>query len=130
MRYLVLFVASLSCIVISGCGKSCDYALLSQTKSPDQKLKAVVFQRGCDTAIDSSTQISILSNQASPQGRGNIFIVGDDRGKAPPDKKPLTEIKVRWESNSSLTVSYPKNAQVILKKTGVAGVAIKYDVVP
>ncbi len=39
-------------------------------------------------------------------------------------------MKVNWESSSSLVVSYPKNAQVILKKSSVAGVVINYEVKP
>jgi len=123
-------MAFLSCIVISGCGESCDYAVVYETKSTDQKLKAVVFQRGCGAAIDSSTHVSILSNEASPGGRGNLFIAGDESRAAPPNKKAPTEIKVSWESNFSLTIFYPKNVEVLLKRPMAAGVAVRYEVVP
>ena len=46
------------------------------------------------------------------------------------DNKLTMEIKVSWESNTSLSVSYPKNAQVFLKKPSVAGVAVSYVAVP
>jgi hypothetical protein len=104
---------------------------VSEVKSPDGKLKAVVFQRGCGTPIDSSEQISILSSStSSPSGRGNVFIVGDENHAVPMDNKLRMEIKVTWESNTSLSVSYPKNAQVFLKKPSVAGIAVRYEVVP
>jgi hypothetical protein len=100
-------------------------------KSPDDKLKAVVFQRGCGSPIDSSEQVSILSGSvSSPSGRGNLFIAGDENHAAPMEGKPTIEIKVRWESNTSLSVSYPRNAHVLLKKPSVAGVAVKYEVTP
>jgi hypothetical protein len=119
-------------MVVCGCGESCDYAVVSEAKSPDGNLKAVLFQRGCGSnPIDSSTQISILSSSASPpSGRGNVFITGDENHAVPKDGKPSIEIKMKWESNSSLLVSYSKNAQVSLKKVSVAGVAVKYDAIP
>jgi hypothetical protein len=119
-------------MVICGCWESCDYAILSETKSPDGNLKAVLFQRGCGSnPIDSSTQISILSSSASsPSGRGNVFVASDENHAMPASAKKTIEIKVNWESSSSLVISYPKNAQVILKKSSVAGVAINYEVTP
>jgi hypothetical protein len=104
---------------------------LSEAKSPDGKLKAVVFQRGCGAPIDSSSQISLLSSsQSPPWGRGNLFVAGDENQAAPMNGKQTAEIKVSWESNTSLSVSYPKNAQVLLKKPSVAGVAVTYEAAP
>lgn len=104
---------------------------MSESKSPDGKLKAVVFQRGCGTPIDSSSQISVLSSSASsPSDRGNVFIAGDENHPMPKGSKQTAEIKVSWESNSSLLVSYPQKAEVFLKKANVAGVAVRYEAVP
>jgi hypothetical protein len=105
---------------------------VSEAKSPDGKLKAVVFRRGCGSnPIDSSEQISILSSgTSSPSGRGNVFIVGDENHAMPASARKTIEMKVNWESSSSLVISYPKNAQVILKKSSVAGVVINYEVKP
>ena len=131
MRRSPFLAAFLTCTFICGCWDSCDYATLSETKSPDGKLKAVVFQRGCGTPIDSSEQVSILSSSASsPSGRGNVFIAGDENHAVPMESKPTIEIKVMWESNTSLSVSYPKNAQVLLKEPSVVGVTVKYEVTP
>jgi hypothetical protein len=131
VRRLSLFATFVACIVACGCGDLCDYAVVSETKSPDGKLKAVVFDRGCGTPIDSSEQVSILSSSASsPSDRGNAFIVGDENHAVPTEAKLQIEIKVNWESNTSLSVSYPKNAQVSLKKPTVAGVSIRYVLTP
>jgi hypothetical protein len=132
MRRSALLAAFLACTFASGCWESCDYATLSETKSPDGKLKAVVFHRGCGSnPIDSSEQISILSSStSSPSGRGNVFIAGDENQTTPANLKHPTEIKVNWESNSSLVISYPKNIQVSLKKSSVAGIAVRYEAIP
>jgi hypothetical protein len=132
MRRLSFYAAFVACLVVYGCDESCDYAVLSEAKSPDGNLKAVLFQRGCGSnPIDSSEQISILSSSASsPLGRGNVFIAGDENHAVPMDNKLTMKIKVSWESNTSLSVSYPKNAQVFLKKPRVTGIAVRYEVVP
>jgi hypothetical protein len=128
----ILHAAFAACIVVCGCGDSCDYAVASEAKSPDGKLKAVVFHRGCGSnVIDSTEQISILSSSASaPSGRGNVFIAGDENHATPTDRIQINKIRVIWESNNSLSIAYPKNAQVILEKSSVAGVAINYEVTP
>jgi hypothetical protein len=132
IRRLSLYAALIAWIVVCGCSESCDYAVVSETKSPDGNLKVVLFHRGCGSnPIDSSEQISILSSSASsPSSRGNVFIAGDEKQATPTDLKHPIEIKVKWESNSLLLVSYSKNAQVLLKKPRVAGIAVNYEAVP
>jgi hypothetical protein len=132
MKCLCLYAAFVVCFAVCGCGHSCDYAVVSEAKSPDGKLKAVVFHRGCGSnPIDSSEQISILSSStSSPSGRGNVFIAGDENHTTPANLKHPTEIKANWESNSSLVISYPQNIQVSLKKPSAAGVAVRYEAVP
>jgi len=72
-----------------------------------------------------------LSSSASPpSGRGNVFIAGDENQTTPTNLKDLNDINVNWVSNSSLVVSYPKNALVFLKKSTLAGVSIRYDAAP
>jgi hypothetical protein len=100
VRRLSLFATFVACIVACGCGDLCDCAVVSETKSPDGKLKAVVFDRACGTPIDSSEQVSILSSSASsPSDRGNAFIVGDENHAVPTEAKLQIEIKVTWESS-------------------------------
>lgn len=132
MRSSAFFAALLACTFACGCWESCDYATLSEAKSPDGKLKAVVFQKGCGSnPIDSSAQISILSNsQSPPWGRENLFVTGDENQATPTNGKHAMEIRISWESNSSLLVSYPQKAEVFLKKANVAGVAVRYEAVP
>ena len=130
MRNFALVIAFVACIGISGCGESCGYAILSETKSPDGRLKAVAFQKDCGTDFDLTTEVSILSSQDRSLGRGNLFIARDGRRGVLADEKAPTDIKVTWNSNSSLTISYSKDSQVLLRKPGAAGVAVKYSLTP
>lgn len=127
---LCALIAAILFILPGACSKPCDYAVLSETKSPNQKLKAVVFETDCSPANGSSTQISILnSSTSSPGERGNLFSVCSSDGAAL-DKMRAAQVEVIWESDSSLLISYPKTAQVIQKKPSVAGIAVRYEAVP
>ena len=63
-------------------------------------------------------------------GAGNLFAADDNNHAVPLGNKGTMEINVRWQPNSSLSVSYPKNALVFLKNPSEAGVAVKYEAVP
>ncbi len=123
---------AVTCVILqTGCSDPCGNEVVSETKSPDAKLKVVVFERDCGATTNFSTQISVVrSNQSLPSGGGNLFIGDDNHHAVPLGSKGTMEIKLNWESNSSLSVSYPKDAQVFLKKPTVAGVAVKYKALP
>jgi hypothetical protein len=127
-----LICLSTVCLILpTACGDLCGNEVVSETKSPDAKLKVVVFERDCGATTNFSTQISIVrSNQSLPSGGGNLFIADDKHHAIPLGSKGTMEITVSWESNSSLIVSYPQKAEVFLKKVNVAGVAVRYEAVP
>jgi hypothetical protein len=129
-RNAIGFLLGLCLTACAACGDSCRNDVLSETKSPDNKLKVVVFERDCGTLTSFSTQVSIVSAQAAPEGRGNLFVADDNNRAVPVGPRGTIEIKLRWESSSSLLLSYPKKAQVFMKKPEVAGVAVRYEVVP
>jgi hypothetical protein len=130
MRRLFLYAAFAACIVVCGCGV-CGNEVVSETKSPDEKLKVVVYEMNCGPSAGSSTQISILSSgEFLPSGHGNLLGADDNNHAVPLGSKGTIDIKVNWDSNSSLSISYPKNAQVFLKKPHVAGVAVNYVPLP
>jgi hypothetical protein len=56
------FAAFAGIAVIFGSG--CANEVLSQTVSPDAKMKAVVFQRDCGATTGFSTQVSIIQNSS------------------------------------------------------------------
>jgi hypothetical protein len=127
----LICLATVCLILPTACGDLCGNEVVSETKSPDAKLRVVVFERDCGATTNFSTQISILrSNQSLTSAGGNLFSADDNKHSVPLGNKGTVEIKLNWESNSSLSVSYPKNAQVFLKKPSVAGVAVRYETVP
>lgn len=91
------------CLILSaGCGDLCGNEVVSETKSPDAKLKVVVFEIECGATTNFSTQISILpSNQSLPTSAGDLFTADDNNHAVPLGNKGTMEIKARWESNST-----------------------------
>jgi hypothetical protein len=129
MRRSAPLGALVACIVLYGCG--CENDIVSEIKSPDEKLKVVVFERDCGATTNFSTQISILrSAQSLPSGAGNLFIADDNNHAVPLGSKGTIKITLNWESSASLSISYPKNAHVFLKNLNEVGVAVKYEAVP
>lgn len=134
MKHLTLvcaFLATTSSALIAACGDPCGNDVVSETNSPDGKFKVVVFERDCGATTGFSTQVSILSSsQSSTSDKGNTFIADDNKHAVPLSDKGAMEIKVHWESDSSVSISYPQKAEVFLKKSSVVGVAIRYEAVP
>jgi hypothetical protein len=64
----------------------CGNTVIREVLSPDHRIKAVVFQRDCGATTGFSTQVSLLSAQATlPNYSGNIFLTDD-----------ASDISVRW----------------------------------
>ena len=65
--------------------------------SPDEKYKAVVFQRDCGATTEFNTQISIVgANNELDNDSGNIYVI-----EGPPEKIAPAVI---WQSNSKLVL--------------------------
>jgi len=88
--YLLIF--ALSQIFAGLCGNE----VISETYSPNKKLKAVVFRRDCGATTGYSTHVSILNawDKLSNDEAGNVF--GQE------DVIPTT---ITWQSNEALTVT-------------------------
>jgi hypothetical protein len=118
------------CLLGGGC--ECVDTVVREVRSPDEKLKVVVFERSCGPTTGFSTQISVLPNDQSlpSDSVGNVFAADDNNHAVPVPNKGTMEVKVTWESNSSISIAYPSKAQVFAKNTNQAGVTIKYQAVP
>lgn len=58
--------------------------IIDEVYSPDNKYKAVIFDRDAGATTGFNTQISIISSKSSlPNNPGNLFIADTDHGKGP-----------------------------------------------
>jgi hypothetical protein len=100
---------------LGGCGL-CGNELGYEEAAPDGKLKAVVFERDCGATTHASTQISILAkSEHLPNKSGNIFIARGD-----------LKIRMHWNSDSELLVTYPPGTDVSLKERQRGKVSVRY----
>ncbi len=103
-------------LLLSGCDVGCSKDEIISAVAPDERVKAVRFVRWCDPDGEHFTHISILGRWSALTGAGNAF-----RCDAQPD-----EVRMMWEGNDRLRVSYPRTAKVQLRASPVEGVTIDY----
>lgn len=86
----------------------CGNVILSQTDSPNQNLKAVVFRRDCGATTDYSIHVSILNSweKLSNDDAGNVF--------SQDTSEPATVI---WDSDNELTVYHHKTGRIFTKES-------------
>jgi hypothetical protein len=102
---------------------SCRNEVLSEVRSPNGKLKAVVFSRDCGATTAFSTQVSILpaSESAGTDG-GTVFVSDTDHGAAASGPGGGPAVKVDWSSSDTLVVSHQVAARIFRAEQGVAKV--------
>ena len=86
----------------------CGTHIMSETYSPDKKLKAVVFERDCGATTPFVMQVSILNTSDSlPNEPGNVFV--EDGGHKP---NVSLEVEAIWESENALLIHHDPEARV------------------
>ncbi|EJE53900.1 hypothetical protein PMI14_01201 [Acidovorax sp. CF316] len=109
----------------------CGNTVVAEAVSPDQRLKAVVFQRDCGAATGFSTQVSVIGAQdALPNASGSVFSADSNRGAVPASAAGGPVVQVRWVSGSALVITHHAGARVFTQKDSVSGVAVAYEQVP
>ena len=93
-------------------GDLCQNEIKRQIKSPDGKLKAVVFSRDCGATASPSTQVSLLkAEEQLPNEAGNIFVIDDDHSDA-----VSLDVSVRWDGDRKMEIRHDRNARVFTAK--------------
>jgi hypothetical protein len=88
--------------------------------SPDQKLKAVVFQRDCGATTGYSTQVSILdADKYLPNKKGNVFIQNGH--------PEWTAVNVTWNDSRSVTITHSDDYHVYKSESRCWFVKVAYE---
>jgi hypothetical protein len=99
----------------------CENSVIRETRSPDSRFKAVIFERDCGTAAGSSTQASLLPvAEQLPNRKGNLIMV---EGLAKP-----SDVQIIWKGTQNLSLSYRGNLKIQKAKSEVLGVQILYQI--
>ena len=105
----------------------CNNVVLAQYLSPNNKLKAVTFQRDCGATTSFSTQVSILSSTDTLGNEsGNIFIADTNHDAAPIGQGGGPEVQINWLSDSHLQIQKHNLARIFRAETKYEGIKIEY----
>jgi hypothetical protein len=114
--------------VISSLEELCGNAPISETPSPNGKMKVVVFQRDCGATTGFSTQVSILPiAQSLPKESGNVFTSDTDHGKAPSGPKGGPEVRIQWRGDKVVSVAHHKAARVFHERSKIRDITVTYS---
>ena len=115
-KLIQTLIVSMLTALLAGCSL-CGNQIGYEEKSPSGKLKAVAFERDCGATTGFTTQISILpNNQKLPNEPGNLFIADGD-----------LKIRIKWEAEDKLVITYPRDAKVGLKRETQSGISVRYE---
>ncbi len=116
---VVLFVGNLP--------DPCSNEVISEVTSPNQKMKAITFQRDCGATTDFSTHVAIIPFGSSIEKVGtSIFVATTNKGKAPAGRGGGPEVRTRWLSATKHHIEYHRFANVHNAETLSMGTKISY----
>lgn len=97
----------------------CDHEVLEEIPSPSRHLIAVIFETNCGATTDFTRAVAVRKT-SDPFNAKDGLVVG---GPGQPS------LNAKWEDDSTLVVSLPRDFETRVKKDTVNGVTIRYTVV-
>lgn len=122
---LVLVLGLTSC----GSMDPCSAAIIQEVPSPDQRWKAVVFNRSCGVLSSPQTGVSVLER---PDSLGNhypnVFNITAPAGLPPTDLRAvLDSVSVSWTSDSSMSIRFDGRATIFYQVVRLWGLVVNYE---
>lgn len=126
------FIAVCSC----GCADPCANTIISETGSPDGRLKAIVFRRDCGATTDFSAHVSVVDSdeRVLPAATllrstkaGNVFVADTDHGSAPSAAGGGPPVKIDWVGPKRLRIIHDERVRVFKAEKTIADVEIEYS---
>ncbi|HEY8118515.1 MAG TPA: hypothetical protein VIE91_04685 [Methylophilaceae bacterium] len=114
-------------LLIQSLPDMCGNQVLAEYPSPNNKLKAVTFERDCGATTGFSTQVSILSSASVLENEGgNIFVADTNHGAAPAGQGGGPEVQVNWLSETRLQIQHHKLVRIHRAETKSERVQVEY----
>ena len=112
-----LLGASTVATLLTGCSDpECSNETISESASPDGKLKLVLFSRDCGATVPSNTQAMILAHgEKLANEKGNIFILHQGTANA------------LWKDNGHILVTLDHGTRIFKQEPSFHGIAIEYQ---
>jgi len=120
----------------AACIDPCGNDVLTETRSPDGRLKVIVFQRDCGATTGFSTQVSVISSRepflTAPTSfrstqSGNVFVADTNRREAPSGPGGGPVVQVEWLDAKHLKITHDRRARVFRSATSINGVNVEHE---
>lgn len=121
-------LAALGYALLAALPDPCADQLVSESPSPDQRLRAVIFVRDCGASTGFVSHVAIL--EAGEQlGRSTdlVFSADTDHGRAPAGPGGGPEIRARWAGANQLVLTHSGDARVIRSKATRGALHIRVE---
>lgn len=107
--------------------RTCSDKIASETASPNEKLKAVVYVRDCGATTRASTKVVIVPrSQARPRYSDDIVFSGYE---VPWDAKEH-KVSLEWRSDRQLKIKYKPDVELTQLKNYVRKVHVDFELTP
>lgn len=134
MKLRALVIGALIVVVVGVAGYEfvafwdpCSNQIVRALGSPDNKFKAILFERDCGATTGFSSQISVLRAAERLHGAGNTFIA-DERQNGPIGSWGGPLVSFRWRNANHLEIEYYQTARIFKKENSTRNIAIQYAV--
>jgi hypothetical protein len=107
-------------VALLSCGDAglCENSSQVEIPSPDHKLGAWIFVRGCGATARNSVHVTVLpAGSLPPVEPGNTFV-----------REPVSEVRVEWPSDRELRITHQHGGNVSRQEREIAGIAVSYQV--
>lgn len=106
----------------------CGESVLTEIPSPNQAMKAVIYERDCGATTDFATHVSIIAKDATlKKSDRSIFAADTNHSSAPNGPGGGPEVQVRWLNDTRLEIKYSWLARVIQSEMRVKDIEIIYE---
>lgn len=123
---LSLLLTSSACFNVAQ--NSCVNNFKNETRSPDNALKAIIFERDCGATV--STEVSILPVDGNLNNEtGNVFIYKTDYLEKETAGEKTANVEVKWMSENQIIISFDDftTTKVGKMRQQIENVKIIYD---
>ncbi len=123
--FVIRFASYLFMIVLLA--GTCTDQIVSESLSPNRKLRAVLYVRDCGATTRASTIVTILpASQSRPRyGSPRVF-----SGYETPWYEKVHKVSVQWTSDQALTVYYAKDVELTGLNNWVKSVHVYFQLRP
>ena len=109
-------------------GDMCGNEIVEEIKSPDKRLKAIIFIRDCGATTGYSTQLSIIEDEDKLEnGAGNTLILSDKFGDGLSFDNGGAKVKAVWTSENSMTIYFDNKIEFTKQEEEIEGIKITYE---